>query len=198
MRPPPPGGGPPLLSARHYGFRTAASAPFAGAELVAAREYLNVSAQWLSSRLGVSARALRNWESGRAPVPSSAAESVREHLDCTSDAEEELISWFRPSNRLRPAFKVFRTDAELLAACPQSYWPASWYRALYARVIRGGVATRIVYAGEPWIALLGPHSVPHGGQHNPVTEAEYVRRIAADFISLADSDAPPVAITLHR
>lgn len=198
MRPFPAGSGPPLLSARHYGFRDTGCAPFTGAELVAAREYLGVSAEWLSGRLGVTARTLRNWESGRVAVPKSAADSVREHLDCTGDAEDELISWFRPSNRLRPAFQVFRTDAELLAACPTSYWPASWYRALYARVIRAGVATRIVHAGESWISRLGPNSVPHGGQHNPVTEDEYVRRLAANFVALADSDGPPVAITLRR
>lgn len=166
---------------------------FTAGELLSAREHLNVSAGWLAGALGVTDRTVRNWEAGRTEVPAGSAALIRDLLAYTATAEETLINRFRPSNRLRPVLWTYRSDDAMRAAHPGTadllYWPASWYRAMYARVVRAGVPCRIAIQPAGYVAEK--RVIPWGTTPNPRSERAYIEAVGElhDTLTASERDA---------
>lgn len=168
---------------------------YCGSELLCAREHMNVPAEWLAARIGVTPRTLSNWEAGRLPWNRTTDRRVFRHttprlrrtddddvvdldgterpvsvydlLVATRQAEDGLAGiWARKRRRYYPPDLIIcRTDAELAQWYPDAYWPAGWYRALYTRIVRRGLDLRIGYPD----AMARPPlaGVPWGDEWQP-------------------------------
>jgi transcriptional regulator with XRE-family HTH domain len=103
------------------------------AELCTWREYLGLSRAWVAKRLSVSDRMVRKWELGESVIP----EGVRQELAAIMERTAEVEAWLRASlHELEaPAVLVYRTDAALdVKGLTFGGFPATWWRALVARV----------------------------------------------------------------
>lgn len=178
--------------------------PLTAAEVRATRDWLNVPADWLASQLGVTARTLRNWESGAVAIdaraqdrdyspnpPARSATTLDELVWVTRTAEWDITDlWGRRGYR-RPALVVCRDDAELRRAYPDAWWPAGWYRALYARLMVGGLALRIRYPSTT--AALG--AAPVGDEFRPGrARKESVIALARRLDPRAPAPSPPTPL----
>ena len=111
------------------------------ADLRVRREALGLSQTWLAERLGVQDRAVRRWEAGdRASIPADVwrllddgerrAEAI---LDAIADELPALEGEHGPADAVDVV--VYPTDERLWAVHPWfEPWPASWHRAVCARV----------------------------------------------------------------
>lgn len=102
------------------------------AEFRVAREYLGLTLRWLAEHFKVNERTPPRWESGESPVPPGIAaglelleEVTAVHVTVAIDACNDMRD---------PALLTYRTDAEYHAHHPEQPWPASWHRAVVARV----------------------------------------------------------------
>lgn len=116
------------------------------AELRVAREFLGLTPEWLGEHLDVSARTVRHWEAGKYTIPDGVRLEV-EDLEARTTAfvggvVEKLMDI--PD----PAVVTYRDDAEYRAAHPEIEFPASWHRAVLARVALEVPALSIVYADD--------------------------------------------------
>jgi DNA-binding transcriptional regulator YiaG len=103
------------------------------AELKTIREYLGLTGGWLSASLGVSARQGRKWEEGAAPIPDGVRQEIEAIQQRTAEAESWLIATLM--NQHEPIAYVYRTDEDLAVANMDfGGFPASWWRAVVARV----------------------------------------------------------------
>lgn len=114
------------------------------AELRVVREFLGLTPEWLASHLNVSARTVRHWEAGKYLIPDGVRLEV-ENLEAVTgefigNAVEQLMDV--PD----PVVATYRTDAEYQAAVPGITFPASWHRAVIARVAQEVPALSIVFA----------------------------------------------------
>lgn len=102
------------------------------AEFRVIREFLGLSGPWLASHLGVSDRTIRHWEAGRYPIPdgvrivveqieADAGRAVSTGIDALMDVPD-------------PAILTYGSDEEYHAAHPEITYPASWHRAVVARI----------------------------------------------------------------
>jgi len=116
------------------------------AELKVVREFLGLSSAALAKYLGVTDRTVRHWEAGKYPVPDGVRIEI-EKLEAftarfVSDVVEKLLDV--PD----PVVLTYRTDDEYHAAHPEVPLPASWHRAVIARVAQEVPALSIVYASD--------------------------------------------------
>jgi DNA-binding transcriptional regulator YiaG len=113
------------------------------AALKVARESMGLSDGWLAAHLGKTSRTVRNWESGH--VPADVAEEIVSLLRRTRETVEALVEQVRDD----PAAEVvtYATDPVYRLAHPDSPFPASWHRAVVARVAAQAPHIRITYAG---------------------------------------------------
>ncbi|QLJ06843.1 DUF1870 family protein (plasmid) [Streptomyces sp. NEAU-sy36] len=110
------------------------------------REMLGLSDGWLADHLGVSSRTVRNWEAGKYPVPHG-VEVQMDALKRETRAEvDRLVASLH--GKPAPQLATYRNDADYQAANPESKFPASWHRAVVARVALQMPAVGIVYAEE--------------------------------------------------
>lgn len=110
------------------------------------REMLGLSDGWLADYLGVSSRTVRNWEAGKYPVPHGVAVQL-DGLKREARAEvDRLVAglYGKPAPRLA----TYRNDDDYKAANPGSKFPASWHRAVVARVALQVPAAGVVYRGD--------------------------------------------------
>jgi len=102
------------------------------AEFRVIREYLGLTGDWVAGFLRVNPRTVRSWEQGRDRIPdgvrlrieqmeASTAETVTSTIDALMDAPD-------------PAVGTYRSDLHYQAWEPDAGWPASWHRAVIARV----------------------------------------------------------------
>lgn len=113
------------------------------AEFKVFREYLGLTGDWLAGHLKVSPRTVRHWEAGMYPIP----DGVRETIE---DLEEQTAQYvYECAQKLMdipdPTLITYRNDAEYHAADPETTWPASWHRAVAARVAQEVPALAIAY-----------------------------------------------------
>lgn len=116
------------------------------AEFRVVREWLGLTGDWLAQHLGVSDRTVRHWEQGKYPIP----EGVREEMEkleadtalTVANAVDQLMDI--PD----PGIVTYRTDVEYHAAHPEVPFPASWHRALVARIAQEVPALVIAYADQ--------------------------------------------------
>lgn len=115
------------------------------AEFRVVREFLGLTGDWLAGHLGVSPRAVRHWEAGRYAIP----DGVRQELEDLERRTGEFVSGVieKLLDMPDPGVYVYRTDAEYHAAVPDSPFPASWHRAVVARVAQEVPGLVIAYPG---------------------------------------------------
>lgn len=113
------------------------------AELRVVREYLGLTPEWLADHLGVSARTVRHWEAGKYAIPDGVRLEVEDLEVRTGQFVDGVIAQFM--DMPDPGVITYRTDAEYHAAHPEIPFPASWHRAVVARVAQEVPALAIAY-----------------------------------------------------
>jgi hypothetical protein len=102
------------------------------ADLKVVREWLGLPTRWLAEHLGVQERAVHRWEAGVSPIPDGvrlAVERLEQQTAAFVGAAVDALGDARD-----PGMLTYRTDDDYRAHHPQQPWPASWHRAVVARV----------------------------------------------------------------
>lgn len=113
------------------------------AEFRVVREYLGLTGDWLAGHLGVSPRTVRHWEQGKYPIPDGVRLAMEDLEARTGQFVEGVVG--KLMDIPDPGVLVYRTDAEYQAANPGIEFPASWNRAVVARVAQEVPGLRIGY-----------------------------------------------------
>jgi hypothetical protein len=103
------------------------------AEFRVVREHLGLTGDWLAGHLGINPRTVRSWEQGRYPIP----DGVRLELEDLEQRTAEFVDGIVEKLNAAPVdatVLTYRNDDEYHAAHPDQPWPASWHRAVVARV----------------------------------------------------------------
>ena len=135
--------------------------PMSGAELRCLRERLGLTTRWLAEHLDVAERSVHRWEAGVQRVPDGVAAEVwrmdrvargelavmGDHLDhrsflVTSRSGSLMV--------VHPSVITYRSDEDYRAHHPEQDWPASWHRALCARLADEVPGLRISYWQVDW------------------------------------------------
>ena len=103
------------------------------AEFRITREYLGLTTAWLADRLDVRERTVHRWEAGESPIPVRVGEDIEAIAAETAGLVGRLIDDCADTPD-RGALLTYRTDADYRAHYPESMFPASWHRAVVARV----------------------------------------------------------------
>lgn len=113
------------------------------AELQVVREYLGLTPEWLAEHLNVSARTVRHWGAGRYAIP----DGVRLEMEDLERRTGEFVAGAvdKLMDLPDPGVLTYRSDAEYHAANPGIEFPASWHRAVVARIAQEVPALRIAY-----------------------------------------------------
>ena len=116
------------------------------AEFKVVREYLGLTGDWLAQHLGVSSRTVRHWEQGKYAIP----DGVRLEMEGLERRTGEFVSGCiqQLMDAPDPGVVTYRSDEEYHAAHPDVPFPASWHRAVIARIAQEVPALAIVYAPE--------------------------------------------------
>ncbi|MFF7558279.1 helix-turn-helix domain-containing protein [Streptomyces olivaceus] len=116
------------------------------AELRVVREYLGLTPEWLAGHLKVSARTVRHWEAGKYAIP----DGVRLEIEDLERRTGEFVSGIidQLMDLPDPGVVTYRDDEEYHAAHPGIGFPASWHRAVVARVAQEVPALSIAFADE--------------------------------------------------
>ncbi|MFD9965037.1 helix-turn-helix domain-containing protein [Amycolatopsis sp. NPDC058986] len=114
------------------------------AEFRVVREFLGLTGDWLAQHLKVNPRTVRAWEQGRYPIPDGVRLAIEDLEARTGEfiggCVEKLLDL--PD----PAVITYRSDTEYHAANPDIEMPASWHRAVCARIALEVPGLSIVYA----------------------------------------------------
>jgi hypothetical protein len=102
------------------------------AELRVVREFLGLSPEWLGVHLGVSGRTVRHWEYGKYAIPDGVRLEIEKLEAQTGEYVGAVVDQLM--DLPDPVIVTYRTDAEYRSADPGSPLPASWHRAVIARV----------------------------------------------------------------
>lgn len=102
------------------------------AEFRVVREHLGLTGDWLAKHLTVNPRTVRSWEQGRDPIPDGVRLAMEELEQRTGAFLDALIPKFL--DLPDPGILTYRSDADYHAAHPEIEFPASWHRALCARI----------------------------------------------------------------
>jgi len=113
------------------------------AELRVVREFLGLSSAALAEILGVSDRTVRHWEAGKHPIP----DGVRLEVERLEAYTAEFVAGVVGKLTVHPAPVVvtYRSDREYHAAHPEIPLPASWHRAVMARVAQEVPGLSVVF-----------------------------------------------------
>ncbi len=129
--------------------RAAAADPdlMSGAELRVVREHIGLTVDWLAAHLHVAPRSIHRWEAGERDIPDGIRDAV-ETLEART--AEHVTAAVEACNTSRdPALATYRTDGEYRAHHPELTWPASWHRAVVARVAQEVPGLVIGYWAAP-------------------------------------------------
>jgi hypothetical protein len=113
------------------------------AELRVVREFLGLTPEWLAGHLNVSSRTVRHWEAGKYAIPDGVRLEVEDLEQRTGQFVSAVIDQLMDIPD--PAVVTYRDDAEYRAANPDIPFPASWHRAVIARVAQEVLALSIVF-----------------------------------------------------
>ena len=123
--------------------------PMNGAELQMVRAFLGLPVEWLAAQLGVQIHSIRGWEAGDKPVPGRVSLAIRDLEAATGEAVGDAIAELLDANDV--AALTYRCDMDYQAAYPDTPWPASWHRAVIARVAQEVPGLVIRYAPRAWL-----------------------------------------------
>lgn len=116
------------------------------AELRVVREFLGLTPEWLAAHLNVSARTVRHWEQGKYAIP----DGVRLEIEDLERRTGEFVSGVIDAlmDLPDPAVVTYRDDAEYHAVQPTIEFPASWHRAVVARVAQEVPGLSVHFKGD--------------------------------------------------
>ncbi|MFF8610867.1 helix-turn-helix domain-containing protein [Streptomyces sp. NPDC015346] len=116
------------------------------AEFRVVREYLGLTGDWLAEHLGVSGRTVRHWEQGKYAIPDGVRLEMEDLERRTAEFVAGVVAQLLdiPS----PGVLTYRTDEDYHAAHPDVPFPASWHRAVIARIAQEVPSLAIAYAGQ--------------------------------------------------
>lgn len=118
------------------------------AEFRVVREYLGLTGEWLAAHLGVQPRSVRRWEAGTVPIPDGVREEIETLEERTAEVVERSVA--RLLDVPDPVVVTYRSDDHYAAAEPEAGgWPASWHRAVVARVAQEVPGLAIEYRPDP-------------------------------------------------
>lgn len=114
-----------------------------GAELRCLREWLGLTTRWLADRLDVAERSVHRWESEAQSVPPGVAAEVLRLSEITYDMLNSTVDELMDVPD--PGVITYRSDEDYRQHHPELDWPASWHRALCARLADEVPGLRIAY-----------------------------------------------------
>lgn len=116
------------------------------AEFRVIREFLGLTGDWLAAHLGVSGRTVRHWEQGRYPIP----DGVRLEIEDLEQRTGEFVGGCvrKLIDMPDPVVVTYRSDDEYHQANPDVGFPASWHRAVVARIALEVPGLSIVYGPD--------------------------------------------------
>lgn len=103
-----------------------------GAELKVVREWLGLTTRWLAEHLDVAERTVHRWENGDTTVPGFVQVAGEQLEAATAVIVSAAVAACKDARD--PAILTYRTDKDYRAHHPDQQWPASWHRAVVARV----------------------------------------------------------------
>lgn len=112
------------------------------AEFRCTRDRLGLTMEWIAWKLDVAERTVRRWEAGVTPIPPGVAAYLM-HLSGLTDAEARRVAGGLDKEQLR--LVTYRSEADYSSDLPDGDWPASWHRALCARIAAEVPGVRIQY-----------------------------------------------------
>jgi DNA-binding XRE family transcriptional regulator len=116
------------------------------AEFRVVREFLGLTGDWLAGHLGVSPRTVRHWEQGKYAIPDGIRLAMEDLEARTGTFVTGCVEQLQDVPD--PAVVTYRTDDEYHAAHPEIEFPASWHRAVIARIAQEVPALVIAYASD--------------------------------------------------
>lgn len=131
------------------------------AEFKVVREFLGLTGDWLAAHLGVSGRTVRHWEQGKFPIPDGVRLAVEDLEARTGEFVGGLVA--KLLDLPVDGVVTYRTDEEYHAAHPDSDFPASWHRAVIARVAQEVPGLSIAYADQATPSGPAPTTQPNRG-----------------------------------
>lgn len=116
------------------------------AELRVVREYLGLTGDWLAEHLHVSPRTVRHWEHGKYAIPDGVRAEIELLETVTADMVTAGVDAYHdlPDPTEMP-LTTYRTDADYRGHHPEVAWPASWHRAVCARIAQEVPGLTIIY-----------------------------------------------------
>lgn len=144
---------------KDYYFETLTSAgvsSMSGAELRCLREWLGLTTRWLAEHLDVAERSVHRWESNVQRIPEGVAAEVLRLSQLTHEVLDGLA--LDLLDKTDPGVAVtYRTEEDyhahrmsiLLGEPLPVEWPASWHRAMCARLVDQVPGLRITYWTRP-------------------------------------------------
>ena len=121
----------------------AGALPMSDAEFRCLREWLGLTTAWVADHLDVAERTVHRWEAGVSPVPAGVSSELLRLSEVTYDALNGLTG--KLMDLPEPSVLTYRTDADHHVHHPEQDWPASWHRALCARLADEVPGLRIGY-----------------------------------------------------
>ncbi|MFD5429983.1 helix-turn-helix domain-containing protein [Streptomyces sp. NPDC127084] len=116
------------------------------AEFKVVREFLGLTGDWLAAHLGVSPRTVRHWEQGKYTIPDGVRLAIEDLERRTGEYVDGIVE--KLMDLPDPGVITYRDDSEYEAAHPGPEFPASWHRAVVARVAQEVPALSIAYASD--------------------------------------------------
>lgn len=115
------------------------------AELRVVRERLGLTVRWLAGYLAVDERTVRRWETGEIAV-SAEAGLVMAQLEADTEAVvSDAIATAEAIEGGSAVIETYRDDEHYKRATGDMF-PASWHRAMAARVAANLDGARVIYA----------------------------------------------------
>jgi DNA-binding XRE family transcriptional regulator len=102
------------------------------AELKVVREHLGLTTRWLAEHLQVAERTVHRWEMGVSSIPDGVRVTMERLEQVTAGLVGAAVDACNDARD--PTMITYRTDGDYRAHYPEQSWPASWHRALVARV----------------------------------------------------------------
>ncbi len=116
------------------------------AEFRVVREFLGLTGDWLAGHLGVSPRTVRYWEQGKYPIPDGVRLEIEDLEQRTGEFVAAVVS--KMLDVADPVVVTYRSDAEYHEAHPEIGFPASWHRAVVARIAQEVPGLAISYLDD--------------------------------------------------
>ncbi|QDF19334.1 helix-turn-helix DNA binding domain protein [Mycobacterium phage Cracklewink] len=116
------------------------------AEFRITRDYLGLPPVWLAERLNVRERTLSRWEHGGAPIPPGVMEELAAIAELTARRVDSLVEELEAGGEL----VTYRTDEDYRSSgiADGRVFPASWHRAIAARVMDACPNVVVVYSAD--------------------------------------------------